>query len=191
MKLKWGGSDPSAHYVSSTTPNNRFSGLQFFKVKKNDTWHTYNVFRRQSVISCVPVISSPKKWVGRSALKSSEKTALNLGSRSALESLEKMRSEHRSFCVERIIKHASCIMISVTYRGCKNNRIALFNAKNLWKIADRKPFNTGWSNRWLRMNVQNALKSIGKKSDRFPTFRLKSVGFLRQKVSRSDDANTT
>ena len=35
------------------------------------------------------------------------------------------------------------------------------------------------------------LKNIGKKSDGFPTFRLKSVGFLRWKVSRSGDANTT
>ena len=41
------------------------------------------------------------------------------------------------------------------------------------------------------LNLQNYLKNIAEKSDRFLTFRLKRIGFLRQKVSRSDDAYTT
>ena len=39
------------------------------------------------------------------------------------------------------------------------------------------------------LNLQNYLKNIAEKSDRFLTFQLKRIGFL--KVSWSEDANTT
>ena len=40
------------------------------------------------------------------------------------------------------------------------------------------------------MNIQNALKNIGRKSDRSLTFRLKNVGFLRKKVSFGQTTGT-
>ena len=111
-------------YNLTRSPRHGPNKKAIFGLKNNILLLTPNIWcsglRRQSLICCVRVISSPKKWVGRSVGtkivgKMRSEPRQSVGTRI----IGKMCSEHRFVRAARIIKRASCIMIFVTFRGCK------------------------------------------------------------------------
>ena len=100
-----------------------------------------------------------KDLFGRSVLISSEKYALNLGSRSALESSEKCALNIGLFVWQKLSSALAALKSLLHIAVAKNSCIALFNAKNLLKIADVKVFLIldDQISDLLMMNVENAL----------------------------------